>query len=332
MAAHVPTAVTSAPGQSLAWLAFALPMWFITSILFNYLTPQLLALVANQDVTFLEFSVVVGFGAVALSVRGLRLHPPWKQAPRWLLVGVLHLVGCRFFIWGLQFIPVSLAQTIRASSPMLAVPIGWLLLRERYSVQVLMPLLAILFGFGLSVGAGSGDEGVPIACAAALGSVCCMVLVNGLSKGLGHHPFEVQFWIISFALVSLLPFWVSGGGPRRMLAFDGDLYRLFTLVLLDGGMYYIEQVLQNQVLAAVPFLAFAVIDTLRRLCIVCVSGFLIQGNTCTMKNALGIVLVLLGAIVFNLMQSTNRCRSSVESQDFQRLRDPRAVDSRNKYD
>jgi len=287
-----------------AWksLAAVLLFWFATSILFNYLTPQLIGLVANQDVTMLELSVTVCFGLVTNKLRGIGVVPPLRRVPKWLLVGSLHLLGCRSFVYGLKFIPVSLAQTIRASSPMVAVPISYLAFGERCPWQVLPPLAAILAGFALSVGAdGAGAD--PAGCGAAVASLCCLVLVNGASKAEEHHPFAIQLWVCVFAWLALFPLWVLGGGPARLAAFSGDRWKLAGLVLMDGCMYYAEQVSQNQVLKSLPFLPFAVIDTLRRLAIVCVSGFFIQGNTCTLLNAVGILLVLSGAISYNIARA-----------------------------
>jgi len=294
-----------------------LPVWFMTSVLFNFLTPLLVKMLDNQDVTFLELSVTVSFGFAILRHQGLPLLPPMSKLPKWLLLGMLHLIGCRCFVWGLSFIPVSLAQTIRASSPVVAVPISCAVFGERYSWQVLLPLLVILFGFALSVGvdvAGTNLAG----CGAALASLCCLVLVNGGSKSENNNPLSMQFWVCMFAWLSLLPMWLYSGGPGRLGSLDCDRWRLAGLVLADGAMYYIEQAAQSQVLKELPFVSFAVTDTLRRLAIVCVSGFLIQGNPCTPQNGLGILLVLSGAISYNIMNarfSRSSETSSVKKSD-----------------
>ena len=42
-------------------------------------------------------------------------------------------------------------------------------------------------------------------------------------------------------------------------------------------------------------------DTMRRLCVVC-SGFVFQGNACTLLNACGIALVIGGAGTYNVVK------------------------------
>jgi len=293
-------------GSTHRWaLAVALIIWFISSCLFNYLTPMLLTLVLNQDVTLLELVVTVSVGVVSLSARGLSLRVPKGTAHKWMAVGALHLLGCRAFIWGLQFMPVSLAQTIRASSPMVAVPIAVFLLGERYSFAAIASLVPIIIGFALSVGADGGDDSQMVGCVAAFVSVCCLVLVNAGCKRLGqeHHPFQVQFWTVLFALINLVPWWLSSGGFQRLKNYGGDVRWLAFVVLADGCLYYTEQVCQQQVLRALPLLPFTVIDTLRRLTIVCISGFLIQGNPCKFLNVCGITLVLFGGLAHNFART-----------------------------
>eukprot|EP00405_Crypthecodinium_cohnii_P018486 CAMPEP_0206482156 /NCGR_PEP_ID=MMETSP0324_2-20121206/38696_1 /ASSEMBLY_ACC=CAM_ASM_000836 /TAXON_ID=2866 /ORGANISM="Crypthecodinium cohnii, Strain Seligo" /LENGTH=315 /DNA_ID=CAMNT_0053960029 /DNA_START=16 /DNA_END=963 /DNA_ORIENTATION=+ len=285
------------------WLLVLLLFWVGTSIPFNCLTPMLVAMVDNQDVTFLELLVTISYGFPILKQKGVPTMPPRHKIPKWLGVGMLHLLGCRCFVWGLQSIPISLAQTIRAASPMVAVPISFLFFGERYPLMVLLPLSAILVGFGLSVGAtGAGSD--LSGAAAAVASLCCLVLVNGACKSENAHPLSVQFWVCLCAWITLCPLWLFSGGPQRLLSFDGSRLKLVALCLADGGMYYSEQAAQNQIIQLVPFLSFSVIDTLRRLAIVCVSGFLVQGNPCTMLNGFGIALVLSGAIGYNYLKES----------------------------
>eukprot|EP00928_Gymnodinium_smaydae_P045008 TRINITY_DN30045_c0_g1_i1.p1 TRINITY_DN30045_c0_g1~~TRINITY_DN30045_c0_g1_i1.p1 ORF type:complete len:343 (-),score=81.02 TRINITY_DN30045_c0_g1_i1:79-1107(-) len=314
----VRSAVSHAKSMRKSHLALVLACWFCCSCFFNYLAPQLVALVDNQDVTFLELGVTCAFGVMSLRLRGLALLPPASTLRHWALVGLLHLTGCRAFVWGLQFIPVSLAQTIRASSPLVAVPVAMLALGELYSWPSLAPLAPIVAGFAFSAGAGGGaepDAGQLGGCAAAVASVCCLVMVNASCKyvGAGADVNQVQFWTVLLAFTWLLPFWAVGGGPQRLLAFEGNHTWLVTLVLADGCMYYLEQVLQQVVLRELPLLPFQVIDTLRRLVIVCVSGFLLQGNTCTALNALGITLVLSGAVAHNAQRAREQ-RQQLERQ------------------
>ena len=50
-----------------------------------------------------------------------------------------------------------------------------------------------------------------------------------------------------------------------------------------------------------PLVPAAPQDTMRRLCVVC-SGFVFQGNTCTLLNACGIALVIGGAGTYNVVK------------------------------
>lgn len=49
------------------------------------------------------------------------------------------------------------------------------------------------------------------------------------------------------------------------------------LVVVNGAMYYAEQVMQFTAISAYSSLTYSVIDTTRRLAIVVVAGFILQG-------------------------------------------------------
>ena len=288
-------------------LVATLAFWFLTSAGFNDVTPRLMATLANTgglpiDVTQHELAISVAFSACVLRWRGQRTAVPTPLYPRLFFIGMAHLLGCRMFIYSLQFIPVSLAQTIRAMNPLVAVVVGTLTGRV-YPLHLVVTLVPIVIGFAMAVSADLSVEPVGVACA--LGSVCCLVLVNQFTKrvledsALPVTSSELQHFTLMMALALLTPFWMFSGGAQRVadaLAHAQGGAHLLGLCAVDGGFYFSEQVAQFSAINLLMPLTLAVVDTVRRLFIVVVTGFILQGNPYGASNVLGALCVCSGAV------------------------------------
>jgi drug/metabolite transporter (DMT)-like permease len=306
-------------------IGVVLSFWFVLSTLFNNVTPHLMSTLTTAgghsvDLTLIELAITVAIAGTKLKAQGLRALPPCSKAASLLLVGTLHLVGCRLFVYGLSLgLPISLAQTIRAANPLFVVLLEWLQGR-RHELSILLTLCPIILGFSLAVADASSANLNPVAIACSLGSVACLVCVNSLAQrmattasGVGPaeasppSPAELQCWVCEVALACLVPFWVLGGGAPRLssafVASDGDIaLRLAGLCVLDGAFYFSEQIAQMIAIATLSPLTLAVVDTVRRLFIVFAAGFFLQGNPCTAQNVLGALCVCAGAALYAWLQ------------------------------
>lgn len=293
-------------------------VWVLTSVLFNITSPKLLRLLPDaEDMTLIELVVTVVVGAVNLRLRNLRLFAGGIDAmPFSMALGSLHLLNCRTFCYSLQFIPVALAQTIRATNPMWVVLISGLLGRH-FGLFVLASLGPLIGGFALAV----GTEANRIHSGGLAGAVCSVnaqVCVNLLSKEVMNkeevssedtpetseiHAFEIQFQSCLFALVTLTPIWILYGGPWRLASHwaktDSDAkWAIVLFSSFDGVLYFAEQAASFTALGHFRPLSFAVIDTVRRLSIVMVAGYWVQGTPLTAAKALGVALVLAGGLCY----------------------------------
>lgn len=73
------------------------------------------------------------------------------------------------------------------------------------------------------------------------------------------------------------------------------------MVVADGVAYHAANVGTFTSIDTFDSLTFAIIDTLRRLLVVC-SGFVYQGNPCTTQNMVGITLVIFGVGCYNILK------------------------------
>lgn len=209
VAARLRERSSAPPAAGATRLGVVLVFWFLTSSIFNDATPRLMRTLegsggTNMDVTALELAITVSIAATKLLVEKKRPLPPASLVAPVLGVGASHLLGCRLFIWGLQFIPVSIAQTVRAANPVVTVAFAVTMLRQPIPpLPVLLTLLVLIFGFAIAVSGGPGSthaadaESFRLGVAASVGSVCCLTLTNTFSKrilssGVAVHSAELQ--------------------------------------------------------------------------------------------------------------------------------------------
>lgn len=300
-------------------LIIVLAVWFVGSAIFNDTTPRLMNALQknggeNIDVSMIEFVISIIIGCISLAFQGQRPFPSAQLIKTSLFIGLLHSASCRLFIFGLQYIPVSLAQTIRASNPLITLifstAIFGLPLPKVSSLLSLIPLLA---GFGLAIVADMTVE--PIGIFASVGSVCCLVLVNGFSKRvledkkINHirpTELELQCWTLQGAFLLLCPQWFYTAGHERLRNIvnaqnaEIESSKVLVLCLWNGILFFTEQIAQFFAISMLSPLSLAVTDTTRRLFIVIVSGFVLQGNTPNFSNVVGALLVYIGAALYAL--------------------------------
>ena len=180
--------------------------------------------------------------------------------------------------------------------------------RETYTSKTYATLLPICAGFMMAaVGDPQYDEyGFTLA----LGSTLLLVVVNMTTRKMltdfkGRvDPLQAQAWTTAGSFFLLMPLWIHGGGVERlnrMLAGDKAM-DFVSIVGIDGVAYHMANIGTFTSIGVFEPLSFAIIDTLRRLMVVC-SGFIYQGNVCTLTNIVGIVLVIVGAGLYNVFKT-----------------------------
>ena len=287
-----------------------LVVWFSTSIFFNYLTPEFQTyLTASLDITMVELVSASAYGLVIVPLMGLSILPSRSLCIPMLKIGVCHLAACRLFIiavCGENKIPVSLAQTIRAANPLFVVVVSFLFTGARYPTAVLLSLIPLLVGFAMASLSEVHFAAVGFFCA--LASVTILVILSLVSKKAftaagkeAPHWAQVQLWSCVIAVLVQMPTWVFGGGSQRVMAAltaeNGSSF--VRLIVTNGLMYYAEQVMQFMAIHTYLPLSYSVIDTVRRLTIVVVTGYFLRGDVFTPTKCAGVLVVCGGAVFYN---------------------------------
>lgn len=286
--------------------------WYSASLVNNYATPSLLDLIGSPlTLNMLEQIAMIIVAIVTLPVNRVALIPTKKtfkksQVLPILAMGLTNAITVRLFMVSLRHLPLSLCHTIRACSPCVAVVIGSLR-GKHFSTEQLTSIPVIVAGFALAVSAQPSCSRVGVY--AAIGSLLAMSALQHLSKELldgGMHELQCQFLQCTLCLVFLAGSSYRGGGDSfrtiRDLAVGDDgtdrgrRFRLLTL--LNGAGDYYENVAATKACAVFDEVTFAVFDTLRRLCVILICGFVVRRNPAGLSNFTGTLLVLVGALLY----------------------------------
>lgn len=186
-----------------------------------------------------------------------------------------------------QLLPSSVASSVMATAPFALAGIGWLLLRERVSVAMVVGAVAGIVGVLLIVGLGAGvvdGWGVGASVANALGSVLTKRWRNEGAPLLASTAWQLVYAGGALALVSVI---VEGAPPA--LDATGWLAVGFVSVLATGVAF----LCWFAGISRLPVALVGVIGLLNPVTGVLL-GTLVGGEALTLAQSLGIALVLAG--------------------------------------
>eukprot|EP01043_Picozoa_sp_COSAG02_P029665 COSAG02_NODE_1857_length_10645_cov_24.485302_7_plen_356_part_00 len=295
-------------------------LWYSVTLLSNYFGNYFVhyreqAAISSPDISLSEMLLCTVWGIATLACLGIPVIPPTEIRGRLLFLAAANASAVRCFYMSAALIQLSLLQTVRSCQPLVVTVVVYLAFKETYSLLTYLTLVPITVGFSMAAGGDPMFEATGFAFA--ICSMCSLVGVNVLSRytlaaaggtDTSIHPLQLQAWMTtgSLLLLSAMDVALSEGGWGRLLsaAASSEAGRGTTLVLLavaEGTLYHLSNVGTFTSIEIFEPLSFAIIDTLRRLCVV-VSGFFYQGNPCTVINACGIVLVIGGAGAYNVVK------------------------------
>lgn len=280
-----------------------LASWVSASLGNNYATPTLLDAIGSPlALNVLEQASMVAVALLVLQARRSALVnvAALKRSGGLTVLGMgmCNALTCRLFMLSLHHLPLSLCHTIRAASPCCAAIIR-LASGRPIARQQLLALPMIVAGFALAVSAQPSCSAVGVS--AAIGSMLALSGLQHLTKRLlddGSHDMQVQLMQCSMscaALASLLP--LAQARSLGALLSRGIRFRL--LWALNTVSDYVENVAATAACGDFDPLTFSVLDTVRRLGVILVCGFVARKNPAGPANVAGMLLVFAGALVYS---------------------------------
>ena len=333
----------SSSGVIASWYSASLANNYATPSLLDLLGNSPLTL------NILEQTAMIFVALIALPSNKIRIIPTKETIKKVggiipiLAMGLANAITARLFMISLQHLPLSLCHTIRACSPCVAAGIG-LLRGKRFSTKQLSSLPIIVAGFSLAVSAvqpssDGSNTSIKLGVYAAIGSLLAMSALQHISKVVlerGMHEMQCQFLQCTLCLFFLVGsnynnnyqcfctvrdlamnnnIYENGGGGVGGIG-GGDIIgkqqqqQFCFLTLLNGAGDYIENVTATKACAIFDELTFSVFDTLRRLSVILICGFLVRKNPAHLSNVSGTVLVLVGALLYQQGSSNSSSSSS----------------------
>ncbi|MEL6230918.1 MAG: EamA family transporter [Cyanobacteria bacterium J06627_3] len=229
------------------------------------------------------------FLRVALSATLLMLlwRPGWQNArPHWPLVmaygGVLTLMNTSFYL-AIDRIPLGVAVAIEFTGPL-----GLAVIKSRRWLDLLWVLLAA-FGVVLLAplqGSGLDPVGLGFAGIASLAWAGYILLAQATGKVV--PGIEGLVWGMVFGTCILMPIGIGSAGTALL---DGKLIAIATAVAaLSSATYALELV----ALRRLPVNVFGVLLSVEPM-LAAASGFLVLGETLTMRSMVAVVLISIAA-------------------------------------
>ncbi|XP_050735899.1 solute carrier family 35 member E1 homolog [Eriocheir sinensis] len=201
-------------------------------------------------------------------------------------------------------VPVSYAHTVKATMPLFTVLLGRFLLGERQTTKVYFSLVPIILGVAVATTTELSFDMLGLV--AALMSTCGFSLQNIYSKKVltdtGLHHLRLLHLLGCLALFMFLPVWVFTDGLSifrdETLIVRRDPWETITLLLLDGGLSWMQNLVAFTILHHVTPLTYAVASATKRISIITVSLLLLR-NPVTLPNVVGMFMAIMGVLGYN---------------------------------
>ncbi|XP_033223939.1 solute carrier family 35 member E1 homolog [Belonocnema kinseyi] len=202
-------------------------------------------------------------------------------------------------------VPVSYAHTVKATMPLFTVALSRIILREKQTWKVYLSLMPIVGGVAIATLTELSFNMIGLM--SALASTMAFSLQNIYSKKVLHdtgiHHLRLLLVLGRLALFMFLPVWLVS--DFRNLLHDPETgasvdisTRILGLLVLDGFLNWLQNIIAFSVLSIVTPLTYAVASASKRIFVIAVT-LLVLGNPVTGLNVFGMTMAILGVLCYN---------------------------------
>jgi len=275
--------------------------WYIVSSSNGVLGKTILSQFPHpMTVTMVQLSSIALLSPPLLSLLGVRSSSPssWSYFLRMLLplatAKFLSSVMAHVSLWK---VPVSYAHTVKASMPIFTVLLGRILLGMKHSTKVYLSLVPIVGG--VAVATLSEVSFDLLGLCSALSATCGFAIITIFSKqalrDTGMHHLRLLHKLGLMAAAMFFPVWLVVDGYSVYQGLNKDVT---VLLLVDGALHWLQNILAFTLLKLVSPLTYAVANVTKRIAVITVSLLLLK-NPVTYTNLGGMLLAIAGVFCYN---------------------------------
>ncbi|XP_054276841.1 solute carrier family 35 member E1 homolog [Macrosteles quadrilineatus] len=200
-------------------------------------------------------------------------------------------------------VPVSYAHTVKATMPLFTVVLSRLIIGEKQTTKVYLSLVPIITGVAIATMTELSFDltGLLSALAATLQHSLQNIFSKKVLHDTGIHHLRLLHILGRLALFLFFPVWLFFDFRNVMnekIFVSKDSYRIIALLLTDGVLSWLQNILAFSVMSLVTSLTYAVASASKRIFVIGAS-LLVLGNPVTGTNVFGMGLAILGVLCYN---------------------------------
>lgn len=282
-------------------IAFLCICWYIVSSSNGVLGKTILSQFPYpMTVTMVQLSSIALWSPPLMKLLDIRSHEfkGWTYHLRMLFplafAKFISSVLAHVSIWK---VPVSYAHTVKASMPIFTVLISRLFLGTRHSWTVYFSLAPIVGGVAVATLTEVSFDltGLTSALFATAGFAVITIFSKQALKDTGMHQIRLLHKLGQMAAIMFFPVWLLVDGMVVSKEINVDV---FSLLLLDGLLHWLQNILAFTLLKLVTPLTYAVANVTKRIAVISVSLLLLK-NPVTYTNLGGMFMAITGVFFYN---------------------------------
>ncbi|XP_045584921.1 solute carrier family 35 member E1 homolog isoform X1 [Procambarus clarkii] len=293
---------------SVVRIVFLCIVWYLVSSSNNVVGKTLLnEFPYPMTVTMVQLMSIAVYSSPVLRWMGVRRTADisWSYYKRIVIPLALgKFVASVFSHVSIWRVPVSYAHTVKATMPLFTILLARVLFGEKQTTKVYFSLVPIILGVAIATITEISFDMLGLV--SALMSTCGFSLQNIYSKKVltdtGIHHLRLLHLLGCLALFMFLPVWVFTDGLSIFyddtLLLRRDPGETIILLLVDGGLNWLQNFVAFTILNFVTPLTYAVANATKRISVITISLLLLR-NPITLANIVGMFLAIIGVLGYN---------------------------------
>ncbi|KAJ8977017.1 hypothetical protein NQ317_018741 [Molorchus minor] len=292
--------------KEICTVLFLCVLWYAVSSTNNVIGKTLL----NEfpypvTMTMVQLLSITIFSGPFFNLWGVRKYVdiPWNYYCKLIIPLALgKFVASVFSHVSIWKVPVSYAHTVKATMPLFTVILSRIIMGERQTLTVYFSLVPIIVGVGIATLTELSFDiiGLVSALVATAGFSLQHIFSKKVLHDTGVHHLRLLHILGRLALFMFVPVWIYI--DLFNLLKDNSLtyhnYRVVGLLVTDGILNWLQNIIAFSVLSLVTPLTYAVANASKRIFVIAVSLFVL-GNPVTSTNVFGMLLAILGVLCYN---------------------------------